>query len=46
MAIEVFAAKPDKDFIKIFDGKTLDGWEAMPAKTRTAAGNGRLTRTS
>ena len=30
------AAKPDKDFVKIFDGKTLDGWEAMPAKTAPA----------
>ena len=33
MTIQVAAAKPDKDFVKIFDGKTLDGWEAMPAKT-------------
>ena len=29
-------AKPDKEFVKIFDGKTLDGWEAMPAKTAPA----------
>ena len=36
LSIEVFAAKPDKGFIKIFDGKTLDGWEAMPAKTALA----------
>ncbi len=35
-SIEVLAAKPDKGFIKIFDGKTLDGWEAMPAKTASA----------
>ena len=36
LSIEVFAAKPDKDFVKIFDGKTLDGWEVMPAKTVSA----------
>ena len=32
---QVAAAKPE-GFIKIFDGKTLDGWEAMPAKTAPA----------
>ena len=31
-----FAAKPEKGFVKMFDGKTLDGWEAMPAKTAPA----------
>ena len=36
LSIEVFAAKPDKAFVKIFDGKTLDGWEVMPAKTAPA----------
>ena len=36
LSIEVFAAKPDKGFVKIFDGKTLDGWEVMPAKTASA----------
>ena len=36
MTIQITAAKPDKGFIKIFDGKTLDGWEAMPAKTAFA----------
>ena len=36
LTIQVTAAKPDKGFIKIFDGKTLDGWEAMPAKTAFA----------
>jgi len=35
-SIETFAADSDKDFVKIFDGKTLDGWEAMPAKTASA----------
>ena len=34
--IQVTFAKPDKDFVKIFDGKTLKGWEAMPAKTAPA----------
>ncbi len=29
--------KADEDrFVSIFDGKTLDGWEAMPAKTAAA----------
>ena len=28
LTIQVTAAKPDKGFIKIFDGKTLDGWTA------------------
>jgi len=32
---QVAAAKPE-GFIKIFDGKTLDGWETMPAKTAPA----------
>ena len=32
---QVADAKPE-GFIKIFDGKTLDGWEAMPAKTAPA----------
>jgi len=31
-----FADKPEKGFVKMFDGKTLDGWEAMPAKTAPA----------
>ena len=31
-----FAAKPEKGFVKMFDGKTLDGWEAMPVKTAPA----------
>jgi hypothetical protein len=36
MTLPVTAAEPDKDFIMIFDGKTLDGWEAMPAQTAFA----------
>ena len=36
MTLPVISAKPGQDFIKIFDGKTLDGWEAMPAKTSPA----------
>jgi hypothetical protein len=36
MTLPVTASKPGQDFIKIFDGKTLDGWEAMPAKTAFA----------
>tara|TARA_Y100000588_G_scaffold378226_1_gene458405 strand:- start:141 stop:845 length:705 start_codon:yes stop_codon:yes gene_type:complete len=34
--ISVSVAKPDKEFVKIFDGETLDGWEVMPAKTSSA----------
>lgn len=35
--VTLHAAKPDSDgFISIFDGKTLDGWEAIPAKTAVA----------
>ena len=33
--VQVAEAKPE-GFIKIFDGKTLNGWEAMPAKTAPA----------
>jgi hypothetical protein len=36
LATQFTFAKPDKEFVKIFDGKTLDGWEAMPAKTAPA----------
>jgi hypothetical protein len=36
MTLPVTSSKPGQDFIKIFDGKTLDGWEAMPAKTAFA----------
>jgi hypothetical protein len=36
LIVQFTAAKSDKDFIKIFDGKTLNGWEAMPAKTANA----------
>ena len=36
MTLPVTSSKPGQDFIKIFDGKTLDGWEAMPAKTSPA----------
>jgi hypothetical protein len=36
MTLPVISSKPGQDFIKIFDGKTLDGWEAMPAKTAFA----------
>ena len=36
MTLPVISSKPGQDFIKIFDGKTLDGWEAMPAKTAPA----------
>ena len=36
MTLPVTAAEPDKDFIMIFDGETLDGWEAMPSKTSFA----------
>jgi len=33
--VQVAKAKPE-GFIRIFDGKTLNGWEAMPAKTAPA----------
>ena len=36
MTLPVISSKPSQDFIKIFDGKTLDGWEAMPANTSPA----------
>ncbi|MDP6849238.1 MAG: DUF1080 domain-containing protein [Kiritimatiellia bacterium] len=35
--VTMHAAKTDEDgFVSIFDGKTLDGWQAIPAKTRAA----------
>ncbi|MBT5377582.1 MAG: DUF1080 domain-containing protein, partial [Opitutae bacterium] len=36
MVLQVTCAKSQKDFVKIFDGKTLNGWEAMPANTAPA----------
>jgi hypothetical protein len=36
MTLPVISSKPSQDFIEIFDGKTLDGWEAMPANTSPA----------
>jgi len=37
MANEETSIKTDKDgFVSIFDGKTLKGWEALPAKTASA----------
>ncbi len=52
LALTFSALAKDKDYTPIFDGKTLKGWEAMPANTAKAwtvkegmiIGNGDLGR--